>query len=330
MYRIGIFFVLCFGISVGISAMESPNKHIPPAHRHTPPKSVEKPTAATAFHKETEQIKVHPPATESHKEAEQVKIKPPVVIPPSPTCNRGEHLKNGHCVTDVVISPPTVRCPENAHLTQEECVKNTPQPDCGRREHLENGHCIADVVHPSPTVQCPENTHVARGECVKNTPQLLKPSVEKNNPSFQKNAEQFRKNANVPTGKSTEHHSKSEMDKPHKNSGKVQPCNGGFIPVEEECTPSTLVKPVIAADDFAKRMGIAYCKENPEECGVVSMEKFKAALNEGIAYCKKDPLLCGLYSREQIEAAKKEGIAQCQKFPSLCGLTRLETVATPK
>ena len=315
MYRIKIFVVLCFGISVGVSAIESPDKQHPSTHGHTPPPPVKQPATATEFHKQAEQVKIKPPVVV--QQPEQVKIQPPVVVQ-QPVCNRGQHLEHGRCVAET-------------------------KTDCSRGEHLKNGRCVAEVVIPSPTIHCPANTHLVHGECVKNTPQLPEPHVEKpkeksrekpaapveaNNPSLKKNAEQPRKNVDAPADKPTEHH--TEIDKPHKNEGKVQPCNGGFIPVEEECTPSTAVKPVIAADEFAKRMGIAYCKENPEECGVVSMEKFKAARSEGIAYCKKDPLLCDLYSQAQVEAAKKEGIAQCQKFPSLCGLTRTEVVTTPK
>jgi hypothetical protein len=320
MYRIGILFVLYFGISAGIFAMETADKRF---SGQTASKLVERPAATTEF----------------HKQAEQVKINPPVVVQ-QPVCSYGQHLENGHCVADVVMPPPTLHCPDNTHFVNGECVRNTPLPICNRGQHLENGHCIADiVVLPVPIIYCANDSHLVNGECVRNTPSQPKTSVErsrekpaafvdKNMPPIQKRVEQARKNMDAPIEKTTNPH--AEIDNLRKNKGKVQPCNGGFIPMEEECTPSTAVKPVIATDDFAKRLGIAYCKENPEACGVVSMEKFKAARNEGIAYCKKDPLLCDLYSREQVDAAKKEGVAQCQKFPSLCGLARPEVVATPK
>jgi len=344
MYCIKIFFGLCFGVSVGVSAMESLDRYASPIQGHNSPKPIERLAATTEFHKQAEQVKINPPVIVqqplcSHGQHLENGRCVADALPPPPVCSRGQHLENGYCVADVVILPPI--CSHGEHLENGYCVADAPPPPvCSREQHLEHGVCVANVVIQPPTNLCPVNTHLVYGACVKNMlpppPNHLieKPreksavSVEKNNQVLQKNAEQVRKNIDAPAGKSVEH--PTDINKPRKISGKVQPCNGGFIPVEEECTPSSVVKPVITADDFAKRMGIAYCKENPEECGVVSMERFKAARSEGIAYCKKDPLLCDLYSREQVEAAKKEGIAQCQKFPSLCGLTRIDVVATPK
>ena len=331
MYRIGIFFVLYFGISAGVSATENAEKHLPPpAHEHTkmPPKPAEKsPNTAGEFHKQAEQIKI-----------EQVKIQPPVVVQ-KPVCGNGQHLENEHCVADKVVTPPVVHCPDGSHLVNGHCVKDTPPPEqtpkgtvstpseakkiCGNKQIPKNSECHLITppreftekpqAHPATPVEKQSKSHVQK-EQIETTQKVPVNNVQK------------KPAASVE--KPTENH--TETEKPHKKSGKVQPCNGGFIPVEEECTPTTTVKQSLPVDDFAKRQGIDYCKENPEECGVVSMEKFKAARNEGIEYCKKDPLLCDLYSKQQIETAKKEGIEQCQKFPSLCGLTRLDVVATPK
>ena len=104
-----------------------------------------------------------PPTCEEGEElVNGVCVTPPP--PPPPTCEEGEELVNGVCVTPPPPPPPT--CEEGEELVNGVCVTPPPPPPptCEEGEELVNGVCVTPPPPPPPT--CEEGEELVNGVCV--------------------------------------------------------------------------------------------------------------------------------------------------------------------
>src|SRR3954462_6882048 len=72
--------------------------------------------------------------------------------PPVTTCPAGQHMVDGHCVTD------SSGCPVGQHMVDGHCV--TDSSGCPVGQHMVNGQCVTD------SSGCPVGQHMVNGQCV--------------------------------------------------------------------------------------------------------------------------------------------------------------------